>query len=682
MVRFDISGWYSRLRLHGCLLLAIALVAIPVHGQSRYTLPTHHVPQVVASGKAKAIGLLPVSQNMHLDILLSLRHQAALNRLMKRLYDPSSPDYRHFLTPTEFTEQFGPTQSDYQAVIAWAKARGFTVGKEPSDRLIVPITGTASDVESAFNVVLRRYERSTSKGSFFAPDREPSVAGLSVPLWHIGGLSSHAIPHAMYDKGTGPSAAVGSGPSGSLLGSDRRAAYYSANADPSTLLAGAGQTVGLFELDGYNSSDVNQYFSNIGQSMNVPVNNVLVDGASASSDGDDTEQVIDIVDAVSMAPSLKQVLVFIGPGGSGFIAGVTDADILNKMASSAYYNVVRQISISYGWGDDKNTDDQIFEEMAGDGQSVFVASGDNNAWTSGDAYPSESAWVTGVGGTLLFTNGAGGSWDGEEAWGGGNSSCQNNGGGSGGGISPDDIPIPNYQQLSGVINSSNGGSVTYRNGPDVAAQADCVNYYCANGSCGEGLGGTSLAAPTWAAITALANQAGVQYGTATGGLGLVNNSIYPIGVGSTYGDYFHDVTSGDNNTYSAVSGYDLVTGWGSPSAWNLVYQLAGVTQAQAPSLSQSETNGPATCGNALAGYNNACWITLTVTATAPSGEALYVGGQQRSSPDTYTETENWGTGSCENTQDGYLCFGYAPFPPVTNYSTESGYGNSQEVNSD
>lgn len=321
--------------------------------------------------------------------------------------------------------------------------------------------------------------------------------------------------------------------------------------------------------------------------------------------------------------------------------------------------------------------------MAADGQSIFVASGDNNAWTAGQlAYPAEDPDVTAVGGTILTTSSADGPFSYAVAWGGGNSSCTNHEDGSGGGISPDDLPIPPYQQLSGVINSSNEGSTAYRNGPDVAAQADCVNYYCANGVCGDGLGGTSLAAPTWAGIAALANEAGSEYGTAPDGIGLVNETIYPLGLGSDYGNNFHDVVSGNNDTYSAVSGYDLVTGWGSPNVWNLVYSLSGAPQATKPVVDYVVTDGPSTCGNALAGYDNPCYLILSGTATVGSNEAMYIDGQQGSSPYSYSYTEDWGTGYCETINGyGYQCFGYAPFPTKTFYATESGYGNSVQVQS-
>ena len=79
-------------------------------------------------------------------------------------------------------------------------------------------------------------------------------------------------------------------------------------------------------------------------------------------------------------------------------------------------------------------------------------------------------------------------------------------GGSGGGYSTNGFAIPTYQQLSGVINSSNAGSTTLRNGPDVSADADCNSWWCAGGSCQGGLGGTSLSTPRWAGFMALVNE--------------------------------------------------------------------------------------------------------------------------------------------------------------------------------
>jgi subtilase family serine protease len=258
-------------------------------------------------------------------------------------------------------------------------------------------------------------------------------------------------------------------------------------------------------------------------------------------------------------------------GGTGYCSPASSGDalIFNAMASDG--GACRQLSLSWHWEpEDLTENDTTFEEFAAQGQSFFAASGDNGSFPVFPYfyYPNEDAWVTAVGGTRLTTDGAGGPWESEIAWGGANNLCPEPAG-SGGGVSPDHIDIPSYQQLSGVINSSNQGSTSYRNVPDVAMDADCNNFYCDQGSCSDAEGGTSYAAPRWAGFMALVNEDNL----ASGGSpqGLVNQTIYPLGVGSSYDNYFHDITVGDNfnstnpDLYSAVTGYDLVTGWGSPN---------------------------------------------------------------------------------------------------------------------
>ncbi|MGB8985218.1 MAG: protease pro-enzyme activation domain-containing protein, partial [Candidatus Sulfotelmatobacter sp.] len=101
-----------------------------------------HVRPVVANGQAAPVGVLPPSQRMNLAIMLPLRNLAELTNLLDRLYDPTSPDYHQFLSVAQFTEQFGPTVADYQAVVDFAKANGFTVTNTPPNRLLVDINGT------------------------------------------------------------------------------------------------------------------------------------------------------------------------------------------------------------------------------------------------------------------------------------------------------------------------------------------------------------------------------------------------------------------------------------------------------------------------------------------------------------------------------------------------------------
>ena len=582
--------------------------SVPGEAQSRFRVLQNHVRPAVTNGKAAAIGLLPSTQQLNLSIVLPLRNQAGLTALLGRLYDPSSPDYRHFLSVEQFTDQFGPTADDYQTVVDFAQANGLTVTGRPANRLIVPVKGTVAQIEKAFNVSMKVYQHPTEERSFFSPDREPSL-NLSVPVAHIAGLNNFSTPRPMLTRaaaGQGIANVTGSGPGGSYLASDMRAAYYGGSA-----LTGSGQCVGLFEFDGYNLSDVDLTFSSAGQSYSVPVNNVLLNGTTgANVSGDDTEEVVDIVQAIGMAPGLSQVRVYVGRNFAS-----DESTIFNTMAAE---NICKQLSVSWSWSpDDPATDDFFFQEFAAQGQSLFVASGDKGAFdlrVSPFFYPAEDTWVTAVGGTSLITNGAGGPWGSETGW-----DSPAIPAGSGGGISPDAIPIPSWQ--AGLANASNGGSTTVRNVPDVAMEADVDNYYCntkagAGVSCGGGVGGTSLAAPRWAGFMALANQQAVAAGTApTGGLGFINPAIYSIGNGSSYGTELHDIASGNNGccgqsaSYSAVTGYDLVTGWGSPNGQNLINALAPLPTGPGFTLSASP-------GGLILNPGASSTTTITVTDKA------------------------------------------------------------------
>ena len=219
-----------------------------------------------------------------------------------------------------------------------------------------------------------------------------------------------------------------------------------------------------------------------------------------------------------------------------------------------------------GRGEDPMAD-QIFQQMAAQGQSFFSASGDYDAYTGLIPFPGDTPYLTQVGGTTLTTSGPGGSWVSETVWNWGN------GIGSGGGISTQ-YPIPSWQ--TNINMTANQGSTTMRNTPDVALTAD--NVYVRADGMDYNVGGTSCAAPLWAGFTALVNQQAATSGKPT--VGFINPAVDAIGSGVNYTSAFHDITTGNNTSPSsptkfyAVSGYDLCTGWGTPAGQELINALA------------------------------------------------------------------------------------------------------------
>ena len=597
---------------------------------------THHVREAVVSGRAQAVGRMPANQQLQLDVVLPVRDQAGLDVFVRDVNDPTSFSYRQFLTPQQFTERFGPTQKDYDAVVHYVEAHGFKVVGGSRDAMDVQIKGSVGAVESAFHVAMHTYQHPTEGRVFFGPDREPSTT-LPFPLWHISGLDNYSIPHPMFVKksdyakahGISPDevvkhATTGSGPSASFLGSDMRAAYYGG-----TALTGAGQNLGLFEYEGTDLADLTTYFKNVGQTNNVPITLLSTDGTSTScvySGCDDTEQTLDMTQAIGMAPGLSSLVMYIGS---------TDTAIIGAMTTHS--PLPTTIGCSWGWTPaDASTLDPYFEKMSSQGQNFFAASGDSSTWSSSnEAWPADDANVVSVGGTDLTTASAAGPWKSETAW-----------TDSGGGISPDKIAIPSWQSAAGVINSSNKGSTTYRNGPDVSANANFTFYTCADQTTclANEYGGTSFAAPMWAGYIALANQQLANNGEA--GLGFIDPAIYSENesggaLTATYATDFHDITSGTSGSYSAVTGYDLVTGWGSPNGAGLINTLTGGSSGTPGySISASPTSLSVTAGS-----SGTSTITSTITDGFDSAVTLTASGQPTGVTVAFSPTSITGSGT-------------------------------------
>jgi kumamolisin len=566
-------------------LFALTASAQIVQEHAQYA-PTRHVYEVVQNGQARPVGRLPATQSLHFNITLALGDPEGLKRFLSAVYDRSNPLFRHFISPEGFTSRFGPTQEDYDDVVDFAKAHGFRVLGGSRHEMNIQLEGTVASIESAFHVTMRTFQHPTESRTFFSLDREPTT-DQPLAIWHISGLDDFATPHAgarQFNKANYPSTLPNTGSAGGYFySSDFRAAYYGGN------LTGTGWSVGLFEFSPYSPDDVALTFLQEGQ---TPPTNVVGVPASVGqvttceTNGvacplGESEAVIDIVQAAAMAPGLSAIHVYVAPDNE------SDAEeIFSKMATNTPLDY--SLSSSWTWATpDTAIDDVYFQRFAAQGQTYFQDSTDFAAYDVPNpkrvVYPADSPYVTSVGGTALFTTGPGGPWSSETAvvvfpcdsfdpgY-----SC-----GSGGGISPDNFPIPAWQQLAGVLTTTigasrgTGGSLIYRNSPDVAASWGPIYLCDSAGStysvCSvddepdTGWWGTSLAAPMWAGFMALVDEQ-------VGAVGMLNPTIYAVGAqkGSSYSSTFHDITVGNNAVngvgYDALNGYDLVTGWGSPNA--------------------------------------------------------------------------------------------------------------------
>ncbi len=613
-LRDGFAVWQSGLarKFRTQILIAAALLAAPavllsapVSGTGQRQVVSGHVPKVTK--RLPSLGGLDANHQIQLAIGLPLRNREQLTNLLEDIYNPASPNFHHYLTRDQFTASFGPSKEDYQKVTDFAKSHGLVVQKTHPNRTLLDVSGSVADIEKAFHVRLLVYKHPVEARTFFAPDGDPTL-DLDTPVLAISGLDNYVRPHPhihaarasiqppvrpLGGGGSGGGGGGGGGDTGPFEGYDFQNAYA-----PGVSLDGTGQSVGLFELFGFNPQDIMDYEDDAGISY-VNVQPVLIDGGPGDSADADylddpgyldyaVEVTGDIEMAIAMAPGLNNVMVYEGPTpqdvpplGTNYIQdGTTTAqinDVLNRMATD---DLAQQLSCSYGFDINLSTV-QIFQQYAAQGQSFFLAGGDGGAFPAAIDEPADDPYITVVGGTTLTMTSAG-AWASETTW---LSPATSDEFGdyvpeeaSGGGISLT-YGIPPWQQ--GISMTANQGSTTMRNLPDVSSVANNITIFWGNDLLGESLplpeGGTSLAAPLWAGLVALANQQAAASGQSP--VGFANPALYAIAKSTSYQSCFHDITTGCNTNsssptkYRATTGYDLCTGLGTPNGSNLITAL-------------------------------------------------------------------------------------------------------------
>ena len=159
-----------------------------------------HVPELVTSGQARAVGAMEPARTLKLTLSLPLRNEGDLDELLTQINDPKDPGYHHYLPVEEFTARFQPTEADYATLVHWAEAKGLSVTMTTVNRRLIEVTGSAEVVSRAFHVGLRNYQEASTGRVFFAPDREPTI-DMAIPLLSISGLDNAAPKRPHYRKG-------------------------------------------------------------------------------------------------------------------------------------------------------------------------------------------------------------------------------------------------------------------------------------------------------------------------------------------------------------------------------------------------------------------------------------------------------------------------------------------------
>jgi kumamolisin len=665
-------------RFGAALALAVAL-AMPLLFSSTAgatTSPGHlrALPDTRVSTPGRSVGAFS-ARHMSVDVVLAPRHGRALNHRLRAVYARHSGSYHHWLRRGQFAHRFAPSTSARRQVAKYLRAQGMSVSRTHSP-FMLRASGSSRKIEAAFHTTLRSYRSAATKGhaatTYFANagavrlpasvrGRVLSVVGLTNTVrLHSNAVRSPSTGHSSnssasceapyptaqqffddVNNGVSFPFGYGAGPGCQGLSPSQVRSMYGAPKSAKGL--GRGATVGLFELSAYQQSDITTWAQTFyGSSYQPPLVDRNVDGGPLDVQcpvGDDCppdfegyagdiEVVADIEATLAVAPHVKHLVVYNAPNDE---TGQTELDEYGAIAQD---DSVSTVSSSWGLcendagADYAEAENLLFEQMALQGQSLFVAAGDTGAYDCirdgtgtvqnvGD--PASQPWVTSVGGTSFATSNPGTNPNpsyprsGESVWnvdnlcappttveGGqtGDFWCTNTGAG-GGGYSQF-WGRPRYQRGPGVNAGTVRGNGTTqcslaavgtacREVPDVSANADEYTpyaEYCTgsdatpNSVCGTfsdsqdppgwfGIGGTSLSSPVWSAV--IGDRNGFQ-GRRTGN---ANVFLYARFNGSGYRD-FHDIRQAgqiakNNGLFDVLRNYDMATGIGSPKMSALIH---------------------------------------------------------------------------------------------------------------
>ncbi len=547
-------------------------------------------PTRAAVGKA---GLVPVgsknlgpaasSTPLSLNVVLSPRDPAALDAFLQQVYDPSSPRYHRFLARGAFGADFGASKTTIARISSTLRSEGLNPGTVDPNDLIIPVQTTVSAAESAFNVRIDSYQLPSGRRVHANTTPPQVLSSIASDLVDVAGLSDVAQlqpserqsatragtpvqsqAQLVPDSSDPSPCSAASSVSGSYTANQLAHAYGFDTGAYDQGQLGAGQTIALFELEPFSSSDIGTYQTCYGISTNDTMVNVKVksvDGGAGSGSGSG-EAALDIEDVTGLAPAAS-IDVYEAPN--------TDTGVLDEYAQIADDDSAQVVSTSWGLCEKSegmssaNSEEADFEQMAAQGQSMLAATGDDGSEGCGtDSLavddPASDPYVTGVGGTTLGSIGPPPT---ETVW----DESSRHAGAGGGGISAF-WRMPSWQTTIGVNADSSAKSCAAPAGsycrevPDVSASADPYDGYTIYyKNDWQTIGGTSGATPLWGALVTLTDEG------CSASAGFLNPSLY------AHESDLNDITSGDNDytgtnggLYPATTGYNMASGLGTPTA--------------------------------------------------------------------------------------------------------------------
>jgi pseudomonalisin len=572
-----------------------------IDDENRVTLRGNRHPLATARYDAGAVEPSFLMEHMLLTLLPDATQQNALNRLLEAQHDPESPYYHQWLTPEQYGERFGLSETDAAHVAGWLQAHGFQVEEVTTGRSSIIFSGTAAQVEDAFRTEIHAYNVRGDLHHANAKDPEiPATLGGVVG----GVVSLHDFrSDTMHGSVRKPSPDFTNGNS-----------YYLAPADFATIydllplyqqsINGSGQSIAIVGRSNIKLADVRQFRTTFGLPANDP--QIIVNGSDPGvfSSGEETEADLDVEWSGAVARNATIKFVVSKSTNSSDGVNLSAQYIVN-------HNLAPVMSTSFGLceaslGSSGNGFlSSLWQQAAAEGITVLVSSGDNGA--AGCDSPSvatathgrgvnglcSTPYSTCVGGTefddaskpSLYwsasntsgTQSSALSYIPEIAW---NESAPGYGLWSSGGGASIVYPKPSWQTGTGVPADGK------RDVPDVSlSSAGHDGYLIFQEGSLYVVGGTSAASPAFAGIMALV----VQHATAR--QGNANVAFYSLAgkQGAGGASVFHDITSGNNSVpglpgFNAKTGYDQATGLGSVDALVLVNHFGDATPPLVPAF--------------------------------------------------------------------------------------------------
>jgi uncharacterized protein (TIGR03437 family) len=622
----------------------------PVNNRERTVLPGNVHPKASAANDQGRVTPALEMPYITLTLARSAAQQADLEKLLAAQQTPGSPSYHQWLTPEEFGERFGASDADISTISQWLQTQGLQIVSVARGKNWIAASGTAAQVEGAFQTEIHNYL--VNGEVHYANASDPSVpAAFASVVKGIRGLNDFRMKprlRAARLKVRYNSADCGE----HCVAPDDFATIYNVAPLYSAGINGTGQKIAVAGQIEVNLSDIEQFRS----MFNLPANDpqlTLVPGSrnpgSNPNSGDLAESDLDLEWSGAVARNANIVFVYA-------------TDVMTAVAYAIDQKLAPVLSLSYGSceletpASEYNAFVDWAQQANAQGMTWLAASGDDGAADCDDSQnpglavdlPGSVPEVTSVGGTE-FNEGSGNYWNAvnnangasaisyipEITW---NDSVEDESPSASGGGASVLFTKPSWQTAPGVP-ADNARDV-----PDVAMNAsdDHDPYLVYTDGSLQAYGGTSFGGPTFGGLIALLNQK-----LAGGGVGNINPTLYSLAPSGWGSGMFHDITQGNNIVtvacsrgqigctatpvgYNAGVGFDLTTGLGSVDAYDLVMGWTGKAVSTPPPTSTSNSNITLLTNLQTVSTNDTVYLTATVASSSgstPSGSVSFsIGG--------------------------------------------------------